>query len=93
MKSGVLTIRLSDSANVATELTFALVKEQRVEPSPKLGLPTVEEAIIEVITECNRVENARTDRAQQDAFCGLLLAARKLRLAHSAKKTFQQRKG
>lgn len=93
MKSGVLTIRMSDAANVATELTFALVKEQRIEPTPELGLPTVADAIVEVITACNRVESARTDRDEQAAFRALMLAARKLRVAHSAKKTFQQRKG
>jgi hypothetical protein len=93
MKSGVLTIRMSDAANVATELTFALVKEQRIEPTPELGLPTITDAIVDVITACNRVENARTDRDEQAAYRALMLAARRLRVAHSVKKTFQQSKG
>ncbi len=93
MKSGTLTIRMSDAANVATELTFALVKQQRIEPTPRLGLPTVEEAIVEVVSACNRVENSQTVRAEQGALRALVLAASKLRLAYSTKKSFQQHKG
>ena len=93
MKSGTLTIRMSDAANVATELTFALVKQQRIEPTPRLGLPTVEEAIIDVISACSRVENSQTVRAEQAALRALVLAASKLRLAYSTKKSFQQSKG
>lgn len=93
MKSGTLTIRMSDAANVATELTFALVKEKRIEPTPRLGLPTVEEAILDVISACNRVENSQTVRAEQAAHRALVLAASKLRLAYTTKQTFKQSKG
>ncbi len=93
MKSGILTIRLSDAANVATELTFALVKQQRIEPTPQLGLPAVNDAIVDVISACNRVDASQTARAEQAALRALVLAASKLRLAYTAKKTFQHSKG
>ena len=93
MKSGVLTIHLADAANETTVMTFALVKQQRIKPSPELGLPSVSDAIDGVVAACNRVENAQTAKGEQVAYRALMLAARRLRLANSANKTFQQSKG
>lgn len=93
MKSGVLTITMADAANEATVMTFALVKQQRIKPSPELGLPTVADAIDGVVAACDRVERAQTVRAEQDALRKLMLAARRLRLASSASKAISQNKG
>ncbi len=93
MKSGVLTIHLADAANETTVMTFALVKQQRLKPTPELGLPTLADAIDGVVAACNRVDNARTEKGEQLAYRALMLAARRLRIASSASKSFSQSKG